>query len=739
MAKSKYLLGIQSYATASSGASILKVDEKNEILDYVAISEERLIRKKYPYTFPIHSIYYCMNYFNLKSLREIDYLISDWIRIKRWLRSGPAYNYQEFDYIKEILNFDKKKIVQIDHHLAHAASTYYSSGFDKSAILIIDGNGSDLETNSFYLGKNNNIKLIDKSKFYGIGVAYSVVTKNILNFGTGGEGKTMGLAPYGKKNKKIKIPYKLNGIETDFSNFMRRQPHSDVLNHINKNFRPSLIRQNYPTANKKNVTSRKFCDWAFKIQDVAEKVMIHLGKKVFQKTKCKNICLAGGVALNSVANNKLIKNSKFKEIFVFPACSDEGIPFGLVLWGYHNLLKKKKRINFLNAYTGKKYNIKETMNLLNKFNIKYNFCNQKKIANLIKNGKVIGNFSGKSEYGPRALGNRSILADPRNPKMRDHINRKVKHREIFRPFAPAIMEEMSKKYFDISYSPFMLQVAKSKLSKKIPSAIHVDNTARVQTVNKEQNFKFYNLIKEFYRQTGVPVILNTSFNDAGEPLVETPVDAILCFLKTKLDYLVIDDLIIEKKKQKFLKKKIILIEKLRQKTIKENEKNSLKIITKNFSQRKLKKRVKIENIKAQKYVLNRPLKKISQFLRETKYVKKPLLILGTPDHTQVLLKIFGKQIKNAYFYDIGKNDLYEKKIKLSKIKKLKNLNIKNFYKKIFLSTFEYDTETINKFKLKDYFSPYDNSSRSIQDYYYIKEFSGKSKLHSKIINFDRIN
>ena len=224
---------------------------------------------------------------------------------------------------------------------------------------------------------------------------------------------------------------------------------------------------------------------------------------------------------------------------------------GLVLWGYHNFLRGKKKINFLNAYTGIEYSIENSIKMLNENNIDFKFTDDKEIAKLISKGKIIGYFQGKSEYGPRALGNRSILADARNPKMRNYINKKVKHREIFRPFAPAILEEKANEYFDLNYSPFMLQVSKSKKKNKIPSAIHIDNTARVQTVNKNQNENFYNLIKEFYKLTNVPVILNTSFNDAGEPLVETPLDALICFLKTNIDYLIIDKIIISKKLKEY--------------------------------------------------------------------------------------------------------------------------------------------------------------------------------------------
>ena len=332
----KFFLGIQSYANADSGASIVRVNQKTKKIDYVCISEERIIRKKHPYTFPINSIMYCLDFFGLKDLKNIDYIISDWIKIKRWHRSGPSYNYSEFDYFKEKLKFDEKKIIQIDHHLAHASSVYYTSKFRESAILIVDGIGSDLETTSFFKGSGKRIKFIEKYREFGIGTAYGSVSNHILNFGTGGEGKTMGLAPYGSKYKnQIKINTKFDGIKNDFSNFMKRNPLSDVLNQINNNLRPDPIKVKYKICKNKNYLSKYFSGIAYDIQNIAEKTLVHLGKEIYKSTRSKNICLAGGVALNSVANKKLLDNSNFKNIFVFPACSDAGISFGAQSFCYH--------------------------------------------------------------------------------------------------------------------------------------------------------------------------------------------------------------------------------------------------------------------------------------------------------------------------------------------------------------------------------------------------------------------
>ena len=577
--------------------------------------------------------------------------------------------------------------------------------------------------------------MIEKYKHHGIGSAYTAVTNKILNLGTGGEGKTMALAPYGRKKNNKKISYKLNGITTDFSNFMRRMPISDVLNQLNSKLRPYPFKLQVKKSNKKNILQKYFTDWAYEIQSVTEKVMVHLGKDILRKTKNRNICLAGGVALNSVANQKLFKKNRFKKIFVFPACSDVGIPFGLVLWAYYNFFKGKKKIKFNNAYTGKSYSEKQVLDILNKFNIKYKITNETQIAKLIADGKIIGNFWGKSEYGPRALGNRSILADSRSAKMRDYLNIKVKHREVFRPFAPAILEEECYKYFDIKYSPFMLQVADAKKSKTTPSVIHVDNTARVQTVNNSQNPRFYKIIKNFYKLTNVPCILNTSFNDAGEPMVETPLDALICFLNTGIDFLILNNFIISK--EQFSKnnpsKKLM---NYRRNLIERKHNKALKIITKNFSKKEMLKKIKSENKKAVQYVLSRPLEKYKKiFLECLKNKNSKYLIIGTNDHTKILFKIFKDIIDPKIFdyYELKKNEIIlNKKFKIN-LKKISKLNNLNKYNKIILSTFEYMHTIKKELNIENLISGYDNSSRSLIDYYFIKKYKSVYNFQKKII------
>tara|TARA_A100001015_G_scaffold321322_1_gene451458 strand:+ start:1771 stop:3981 length:2211 start_codon:yes stop_codon:yes gene_type:complete len=733
MSKKNYyfILGIQSYASHDSGACIIKFDNKNKFVDYVAISEDRLVRKKHTYAFPIHSIYSCMKHFNIKSLKDISFLYTDWIKEKKWFRSGPGYNYQMYDYLKEKFAFNKKNIIQINHHLCHAASTYYTSGFNKSSILIIDGLGSDNETHSIFKARRKKIELVERYKHRGIGSLYAAVTEKI-GLGFGGEGKTMGLAPYGKKGNFFN-GYNFKNIETNFSKIMPRHPLSDVLNHKHANFkRPKLkikIKQN-----RSKKISNYFKNIAFSIQDLAEDTMVHLGKYTKKITKDNKLCLAGGVALNSVGNNKILKVSKFKDMFVFPACSDAGIPFGAAVWGYFNHLKRKKEINFINAYTGIYHDLNIIKKILLQNNITFKSYNKTFIANKIFEGKIIGRCVGRSEYGPRALGNRSILADPRSNKMRDYLNKYVKHRELFRPFAPAILEEKSKEYFDIKKSPYMLQVAKVKNFKKIPAASHVDGTARVQTVNIKQNKEFYNLIKEFGEISKIPCLLNTSFNDAGEPIVETHLDALICFLSTKIDYLILDDIVLEKNKIKNVKNILNKLRVIRKKQIKKQELDAKKILFKNLDLKEYKKR-KTQNTKiAIEEVLNKPYKNFKKIFDDLKKNKiKKTLIIGSNDHTNILINLLKiKSNFNIDYLETNENDIFKKKKFITVFNKIEKIE-KN-YDIILVSSYEHQFEIEKNFELRkknSYLPFYNNRNRSIIDYSFIKKYGSKYPIYSK--------
>jgi len=717
----QYILGFQTYASHDSGASIIKFKE-GEKPDFIAISEERLSRKKNNYDFPLLSIKYCMDYFNLKKLSQINFIITDWIREKKWLRSGPGYPWSEFDIFKEYINFDKKKIFIIDHHLAHAASTYYTSKFKKSSILIVDGNGSDLETNSYYFGENNKIKLIDKYRSFGIGELYTAISTEILGFGPGGEGKTMGLAPYGNKNKKIKIPYKFSGIETNFSDFMKRLPNSDFHSQYNLGKRYLLFKK-IKTANKKNVTKKPYIDWAYEIQNLTEKTMVHFAKDLYKKTKSKNLCMAGGVALNCISNEKIAKKSKIKNLHIFPACSDSGMPFGLALWGYHNLCKQSKRLSFENAYTGKSYDLNEIKNLLDKFNIKHTKYTYSKISKLLNENKIIGIFQGSSEYGPRALGNRSILANPSPVWMRDHINKNIKHRELFRPFAPIVLKQYSKRYFNIEESPFMLRAGPCKKNKIIPAVNHVDQTSRVQTITMQQNKRIYKIISEFKKLTGIPLILNTSFNDNGEPVVESPLDSLISSINTNLDYLIVENFLIDIKNLKNKKKLLKRMLREREVILKKNSLKAKKtLLLKNFFSLNIKKILRQKNKKLLHELKQNKIATFELFFRKIKKDKK-YLIVGTMDHTKKVLKLLSiskNRYSNIYYLNFKKNDYpNNKQQKLNNFKNIKHLGNLN-WENVLISSHQYQDDIIKFLKNKNilnFINPYKNFHTNILDSY----------------------
>jgi len=712
--KYKYILGFQTYASQDSGASIVKFIE-NQKPEFIAISEERLSRKKHSYDFPLLSIKYCMDHFNIKKLSHIDCIVTDWIRMERWERSGPGYSWSPFDIYKEYLLFDKKKIFIINHHLAHAASVYYTSKFKESSILIVDGNGSDLETNSYYYGINNKIKLLEKYKGYGIGELYSSVTREILGLGSGAEGKTMGLAPYGKYNFKIKIPYKFQGIKTDFSNFIKRLPKSDYHSQKNKPNR-KLLFFNIKKPNEKKIMKSPYVDWAYAVQKLAEKTMVHLGNDIYKKTKSKNLCIAGGVALNCIANEKIAKKTKNKNIHIFPACSDAGMPFGLAIWGYHNIYNQTKRVKFENAYTGKKYKKEDIKLLLKKFKLIFNKTKPSMIAKLLSKNKILAIFQGRSEYGPRALGNRSIIANPTASWMRDHINTSIKHRELFRPFAPIVLKKYSKFFFDVEDSPYMLRAGPCKKYKIIPAVNHVDQTSRVQTITIKQNKNIYEIIKNFKKIAGVPVILNTSFNDAGEPLVENPVDALISFINTNLDYLVLEDFLIDSSK---LTDKENLLKKLINYRIKETNKhysNAKKtLLNINFSSGHLKEVIKKRNETLLKTLGNGKIENFKNFFTSIQKNKK-YLIIGTRDHTSKLFQLFKKfnnKYQNVYFYEFKKNDYKNsEKSNLKKIKKVMKLDA-FIWSNILISSHQFQDEIKNFLYQKNMFN-FDGSYKNFQ-------------------------
>lgn len=523
------------------GCSIIHRDK------IIAIAEERLNRKKYSEGY-LYAFSYCLKELGI-SIKEIDLFVSS-----SYHKDLPKNFQGDF----KILGLDRKKFISVDHHLSHAYSSYFLSPFNKAIVLVIDGLGNKTDTESYYLASGSTIKKIGgndalRSMYKGIGRTYETFT-NFCGWSAQEAGKTMGLANYGREKYPGAKLYKIDEKERIESLAEGKYYHA-ALNFIRNN-KLNFGKPFSGFANK---------DAAFFVQDRTEKIIIELVDRLYQKYKIENICLAGGVFLNSILNQKLLDRTRIKNIFVPPCCDDTGQSLGNALFGYHRFFKNKKIYSLHHAYLGRNYGEEEILDVLNKkqeifvlpYEVKSKDFGYKKSKNvaretatLLSKGKIVGWFQGGSEIGPRALGHRSILCSPFPAKMKDILNEKIKHREMFRPFAPAILAERNKEYFNLdSDSPFMLKVGTTKKEKrsKIPAVLHIDKTARVQTVTRRDNGVFYDLINEFHKITGVPVILNTSFNDSGEPIVETPKDAIVMFCKTPLDYLVLGDYIIWKK------------------------------------------------------------------------------------------------------------------------------------------------------------------------------------------------
>jgi len=540
-----------------------------ERLDGVKKSLGKLIDQKYRLP-PLLAINYCLEANNL-SIDDLDYIIVD-----------HAIDPVNLDLLRKIIPIkNKEKICSLphpSHHLTHAFSTFFCSPFKEAAILVADVFGSEIigkgnEAESGFYGYDNKIIpifknyqiLSGKNKYFALTYLYRFITLNLgftLSYpGLKMEelpdeaGKTMALAAYGKIRKDWPVFVKiLKGIlhTADFQQWAIKTGVAELRNEV---LIPKIKDSNQPL-NQFNK------DLARKIQEEFEKGIIYLANKLYKKTKSKNLCLAGGAFLNCIVNRKILENTPFENIFIQPAATDDGNAIGAALYGWHVLAKKRKRFILEHVYLGKNYSDNEIKKALKEFNLAPNCLSKKellrKTAKYIAEGKIVGWFQGEAEFGPRALGHRSILADPRRPEMPELINKKVKHRESFRPYAPSILEEFLNKYFDLPCaSPFMLLVGyvKKDKDKKIPAVVHIDGTARIQTVNKKNNGIFYDLIYEFYQLTGIPLVLNTSFNLKGKPIIESPTDALDVFFNTGIDVLVLGNYLIDKNEKKI--KKII--------------------------------------------------------------------------------------------------------------------------------------------------------------------------------------
>lgn len=571
-----YILGINAYH-ADASAAIYK-----DGLLVAATEEERLRRIKHWAGFPSMAIEFCLKEAGI-NLGKVDFFVigrdtkakywNKWLfllnhpaNIKGVLeRSKNAKQVTSLEeaFVKIDRSVSKEKIrsrIQyVEHHRAHLASAFFSSPFEESALLSIDGSG-DFTTTMIGVGKGNQIEVMDSLDFpHSIGLFYTCFTQWLGFPYYGDEYKVMGLAPYGTPKyadlvKKL-ILFKDNGLFELNLKFLRK----DLLGIMDyKGHLPqvtTLYSEHFEAvfgkAREKNSPLTQFHkDMARSVQLVTEEVIFHILKGLYNKTGIEQLSIAGGVAQNSVANGKITRNTPFKEVYIPSAGHDAGIAMGAALYVQNQILKRPRMPALWSAYTGSKFSNEEIEIYLNANTIKYKRYPDDELYEIVTNcliaAGVVGWFSGRAEFGPRALGARSILADPRRLDAKELLNKKIKKRESFRPFAPSILEEYVQEFFEVSDRvPFMEKVFPINPEKRllIPAVTHVDGTGRLQTVNKEVSPRYYRLIDTFRNKTGIPVLLNTSFNE-NEPIVNTPEQALDCFLRTNMDMLVLENCVI---------------------------------------------------------------------------------------------------------------------------------------------------------------------------------------------------
>jgi len=603
------ILGISAYYHDSAAALVID----GEII--AAAHEERFTRKKHDSSFPLNAAKYVMEEGGLKfsELTAVAFYDKPYIKFERLLETYHAFapkGLQSFlsaipVWIKEKL-FMKKMLKEElaklgkgkvpvlfpEHHLSHAASAFYPSPFDEAAILTIDGVG-EWATSTICHGTGKDIKILKELDFpHSLGLLYSAFTYYTGFRVNSGEYKLMGLAPYGKHNSE-EVKHFKNIIYNELADV--REDGSLLLNMKYFKFATGLKMTDdkkweklfgIPPRPSESDITQDYMNMALAIQQVTEDIVLKLATTAKRLTGSNNLVMAGGVALNSVANGKILTKKLFENMWIQPAAGDAGGALGAALTAWHIWKGKERNINshpdaMKGAYLGPEFNDRQIENTARKYAAKYTYFENfeelaKKVARFIDDGKVIGWFQGRMEYGPRALGNRSILGDARSPEMQKKMNLKIKYREGFRPFAPTVLEEDMGVYFEIDEpSPYMLLVIPVKKDRRkpeppgydemelydrlyhvrsdVPAITHIDYSARIQSVHKDTNHRYWTLINEFKKLTGYGVIVNTSFNVRGEPIVCTPDDGFRCFMRTEMDFLVMGNHLFDKKDQEKLK------------------------------------------------------------------------------------------------------------------------------------------------------------------------------------------
>ncbi len=564
-----YILGISAFYH-DSAAALLK---DGEII--AAAQEERFSRKKHDPDFPINAINYCLSAGGI-SAQELDYVgfyEKPFIKFERILYSHLANfpkSYLSFlmatplwlkeklwipSLIQKKLDY-KGEVLMIEHHLSHAGSSFLVSPFKESAILTIDGVG-EWSTAAYGVGKENQIELLQEMRFpHSLGLLYSAFTYYLGFRVNSAEYKVMGLAPYGEPVFYDLVMRELVDLKDDgsFKLNMKYFSYDYGLKMTNSRFDRLF---GSPRRTPESEITKFHQDIAASLQKVTEEIVLRMTNHLYKETGLRNLCLAGGVALNCLANSKILKETQFKELFIQPGSSDAGGAVGVAAYIYYTLLNNQRSFVWKDAYLGPGYSADQIRNFLLEQKIPSREYGRQELlkvtAGLLSEQNIIGWFQGRMEFGPRSLGNRSILADPRREENKDRVNQKVKYRESFRPFAPSIIWEKAKDYFEINRpSPFMLLTFNVK-NKEIPAVTHVDNSARLQTVKREENELFYDLLSEFYDLTSCPALLNTSFNLRGEPIVCTLEEAYLSFMRSGMDYLILGNFVLDKKEMTPLK------------------------------------------------------------------------------------------------------------------------------------------------------------------------------------------
>ncbi len=596
-----YILGISAYYH-DSAACLLKDDEI-----IAAAQEERFTRKKHDANFPHHAILYCLKEAAIAA-KEIDNVVfyeKPFVKFERLLETYLAFAPKGFkSFVKAMPVWIKDKLFQksalikelkstldesvnwrerllfSEHHLSHAASAYYPSPFDSAAVLTLDGVG-EWTTTSFAIGKGSDLKVVKEIHFpHSLGLLYSAFTYYTGFRVNSGEYKVMGLAPYGEPRYADLIREKLITVADDgsFKMDMSYFDYATGLTMTNKKF--DALFDGPPRTSETELTQKEM-DLAASVQKVTEDIVLDLAKGIAKETGERNLCLAGGVALNCVANGKLLREKIFDNIWIQPAAGDAGGALGAALstWYQHHNKERittSQRDAMKGAYLGPEFTDKEIEAELKACGAKFKRLSEaemiEEVASALADEKAVGWMQGRMEFGPRALGGRSIIADPRSPVMQKQLNLKVKYRESFRPFAPSIIREYVGEWFEHEIdSPYMLLVANVRNNKRramteeeealfgidklnvprssVPAITHVDYSARIQTVHADTNPKYHTMISKFKEKTGCPLVVNTSFNVRGEPIICTPTDAFKCFMGTEMDVLAVGNFVLYKEKQ----------------------------------------------------------------------------------------------------------------------------------------------------------------------------------------------